>query len=210
MKRMFVPMALSLALGVSLAPRLEAQAALKAVAPTTIKIGVLEVQRIVQESAVGKESLARVQRAQATKQEALAKRQNELREIEKKIQEQAKSLSEDAVEKLQKDYQAKALDLKRFQDDAGRELEETQRKELAELEKRVMPVIDAAAKELGYSLVFNKFQSGLLFADAGTDMTDLVIQRFNSQLAAPARPTTAKPTTAKPAAAKPTPAPGKN
>ncbi len=173
------------------------------------KIGVIEVQKIVQESAIGKESLARVQKIQQSKQEDLQKRQKELRDLEQKIQEQGKALSEDAMEKLQKDYQAKALDLKRFQDDAQRELEESQRKELGELEKRIMPVINEVAREQGYSLVFNKFNSGLLFADdKAVDLTEAVITKFNSQIAAPvpaakaAAPATAKP--ASPAAAKPT------
>ena len=168
------------------------------------KIGVIEVQKIVQESAIGKESLARVQKVQQAKQEDLQKRQKELRDMEQKIQDQGKSLSEDAMEKLQKDYQAKALDLKRFQDDAQRELEESQRKELGELEKRIMPVINEVAREQGYALVFNKFNSGLLFADdKAVDLTEAVITKFNSQIAAPAAPAAAKP--AAPAAAKPPP-----
>jgi len=178
------------------------------------KIGIIEVQRIVQESAVGKESLVRVQKLQAQKQEDLTKRQKELRDMEQKIQEQGKTLSEEAMEKLQKDYQVKALDLKRFQDDAQRELEEIQRKELKALEERIMPVIESVAKEQGYTLLFNKFQSGLLHADPGVDLTDDVIKKFNSQVTTPAKasPAAAKPGTA-PAPAKPAtaaPAPKKN
>ncbi|HRY45127.1 MAG TPA: OmpH family outer membrane protein, partial [Thermoanaerobaculia bacterium] len=102
--------------------------ALPVSAQSAQKVGVIEVQRIVQDSAVGKESLARIQKVSAAKQEDLTKRQTELRDLEKRIQEQGKSLSEEAMEKLQKDYQQKALDLKRFQDDAQRELEELQRR----------------------------------------------------------------------------------
>ena len=112
------------------------------------------------------------------------------------------------MEKLQKDYQAKALDLKRFQDDAQRELEELQRKELGELEKRVLPVIETVSKELGYALVFNKYQSGLLYADGGVDITDSVIQKFNTAIAA-APKTDAKPAPAAPAKPSPAPAPKK-
>ena len=173
--------------------------ALPASAQSAQKVGVIEVGRIVQESAVGKESLARIQKISTAKQEDLTKRQNELRDLEKRIQEQGKSLSEEAMEKLQKDYQAKALDLKRFQDDAQRELEELQRKELTELEKKVLPVIEAVSKELGYTLVFNKFQSGLLYADDAVDITAAVIQKFNTAIAA------APKTDAKPAAAAPAP-----
>ncbi len=172
--------------------------ALPAPAQTAQKSGVIEVQRIVQESAVGKESLARIQKVQTAKTEDLTKRQTELRDLEKKIQDQGKSLSEEAMEKAQKDYQSKALELKRFQDDAQRELEELQRKELGELERRVLPVIESVAKELGYTLIFNKYQSGLLHADGSVDITDAVIQKFNTAIAA-APKTDAKPAAAAPA-----------
>jgi outer membrane protein len=107
------------------------------------------------------------------------------------------------MEKLQKEYQGKAVDLKRFQDDAQRELEEAQRKELGDLEKRIMPVINDVAKEQGYQLVFNKFNSGLLFADdKSVDLTEAVITKFNAQIAAPKAAAAAKPatTTTSPAA----------
>ena len=200
MKRIVTLAAGVLAVAVAAVPAFAQTAAAPAPAAGNSKIGVIEVQRIVQESAIGKESLARVQKLQQAKQEDLVKRQKELRDLEQKIQDQGKSLSEDAMEKVQKDYQAKAVELKRFQDDAQRELEEAQRKELGDLEKRIMPVINEVAREQGYQLVFNKFNSGLLFADdKSVDLTEAVITRFNSQIAAP------KPAAA-PAAAKPAPA----
>lgn len=215
MKRIVTLAAGFLTLAVAAVPAFAQPAAPAAATPAPVpgsaKIGVIEVQRIVQESAVGKESLARVQKLQQAKQEDLQKRQKELRDLEQKIQDQGKTLSEDAMDKLQKDYQSKAVDLKRFQDDAQRELEDAQRKELGELEKRIMPVINEVAREQGYQLVFNKFNSGLLFADdKSVDLTEAVITRFNAQIAAPpsaaAAPAAAKPAAAKPAAA---PAPKK-
>ncbi len=209
MKRIVTFAAGALAFAVAAAPaRAQAPAAATpasgaAPAAGATRIGVIEVQRIVQESAIGKESLARVQKLQQSKQEELTKRQKELRELEQKIQDQGKSLSEDAMDKLQKEYQGKAVDLKRFQDDAQRELEEAQRKELGDLEKRIMPVINDVAREQGYQLVFNKFNSGLLFADdKSTDLTEAVITKFNSQIAAP-KPAAKPATTSAPAPAKP-------
>jgi outer membrane protein len=192
---------------------LPAAPAARAETPAAPKIGVIEVQRIIQESAIGKEALAKIQKLQQSKQEELSKRQKELRDLEQRIQQQGKTLSEDAMEKLQKDYQAKAVDLKRFQDDAQRDLEEAQRKELKTLEERIMPVIDTIGKEMGYNLIFNKFNSGLLFASDDTDITNAIITRFNMQIAAPAtatKPAAAATAPSKPAAPAPTPAPKKN
>ncbi len=163
------------------------------------KIAVKEVQRIIQESAIGKEALARVQKLQQAKQEELVKRNKELRDLEEKIRTQGKSLSEDAMEKLRNEKEAKEVDVKRLQEGAQRDLEEAQRKELKTLEERIMPVIDAVGKEMGYNLIFNKFNSGLLFASEDVDITNAVITRFNTQIAASA--TSAKRVAGGPAAA---------
>ena len=80
--------------------------------------------------------------------------------MEQKLADQGASLADDKKEALQKSYQEKAIAFKRFQDDAQRQLEEAQKKELEELQKRVLPVISQIGKEKGYTLIFNKFQSG--------------------------------------------------
>jgi hypothetical protein len=65
------------------------------------------------------------------------------------------------------------------------------------------------AKEQGFQLVFNKFQSGLLYADGGSDITDAVITKFNTQIATAPKPAAGAPAAAKPAAPAATPAPKK-
>jgi len=173
---------------------LAALAVFSAPAFAQTKVGVIDAQRLVQESAVGKESAAKLQKLAAQKQEDMAKRQKDLRDLEQKINEQGKSLSEEAMEKLQKDYQAKAVEMNRFKDDAQREIDELQRKEMGEFERRVIPVIESVAKEQGYQLVFDKVRSGVLVTGDASDLTDAVIQKFNTQIAVPpARAAEAKP-----------------
>jgi outer membrane protein len=176
-------------------------------APTgqQLRIGVINVERLVQESALGKEAFNRVKRLNDQKKEEADKLSKELREMEQKLADQGSALAEDKRDELQKSYQEKAIAFKRFQDDANRELETAQKKELSELERRVFPVINQVGKEKGYTLIFNKFQSGLVYADDSVDLTDDVLKVFNTTVAVPAAG--AK----KPAAAKsaPVPAPTK-
>lgn len=49
------------------------------------------------------------------------------------------------------------------------------------------PIIEAAGAEGGYTLIFNKFQSGLVFAAEQVDITDEIIRRFDAA-AASAKP----------------------
>jgi outer membrane protein len=175
--------------------------------PAVPKIGVINVERLVQESALGKEAFNRVKKLNDQKKEEADKLQKELRDMEQKLADQGSALADDKRDALQKSYQEKAISFKRFQDDANRDLEAAQKKELGELERRVFPVINQVGKEKGYTVVFNKFQSGLVFADESVDITDDVLKVFNTTVAVPA----AKPAENGPAkfgpAAKTAPAP---
>jgi outer membrane protein len=162
-----------------------------AVAPTTatgqpLRIGVINVERLVQESALGKEAFSRVKKLNDQKKEEADKLSKELRDMEQKLADQGSALADDKRDALQKSYQEKAIAFKRFQDDANRELETAQKKELSELERRVFPVINQVGKEKGYTLIFNKFQSGLVYADDSVDLTDDVLRVFNTTVAVPA------------------------
>ena len=154
-------------------------------ATQNIRIGVINVERLVQESALGKEAFARVKRLNDVKKEEGEKLSKELRDMEQKLADQGSAMADDKREALQKSYQEKAISFKRFQDDANRELEASQKKELGELERRVFPVINQVGKEKGYTLIFNKFQSGLVYADDAVDVTDDVLKVFNTTVSVP-------------------------
>ncbi len=173
-----------------------------------LKIGVINVERLVQESALGKEAFNRVKKLNEVKKEEGDKLSKELREMEQKLADQGSAMADDKRDALQKSYQEKAIAFKRFQDDANRDLEAAQKKELSDLERRVFPVINQVGKEKGYTLILNKFQSGLVFVDDSVDITDDVLKVFNTTVAVPAaKPAEGAPKAAAPAAKPAAPAP---
>jgi outer membrane protein len=186
-----------------------AQGTAPAPAPAAgLKIGVINVERLVQESALGKEAFNRVKKLNDVKKEEGEKLSKDLREMEQKLADQGAAMADDKRDALQKSYQEKAIAFKRFQDDANRDLEAAQKKELSELERRVFPVINQVGKEKGYTLILNKFQSGLVFVDDSVDITDEVLKVFNTTVAMPAaKPAEGAPKAAAPAAKPAAPAP---
>jgi Skp family chaperone for outer membrane proteins len=48
------------------------------------------------------------------------------------------------------------------------------------MDQRIMPVITELGRELGYTLIFRKFESGLVFADERVDVTPEVIERLDA------------------------------
>jgi len=174
-------------------------------APSVPKIAVIDVQKLVVESAAGKEAQGRVKKVVDAKQVEGEKLQKDLQSLQQRITDQGPSMNDDKRDQLNKEYQEKGIAYKRFQDDAQRDVQTAQQKELADLEKRVLPVINQVGKEKGYTLIFNKFAPGMLvYADDAVDITDEVLRRFNTQVTVPpaAKPA-AKPADKKPGDKKP-------
>ena len=148
------------------------------------RIGVINVERLVQESALGKEAFSRVKKLNDQKKEEADKLSKELRDMEQKLADQGTALADDKREALQKSYQEKAIAFKRFQ--TTRTATSRPRRRRARGASRArLPIINQVGKERGFTLIFNKFQSGLVFADDGVDITDEVLKVFNTTVSVP-------------------------
>ncbi len=144
------------------------------------KIAVIDVQRVLTESDRGKEAVQRLKQLQQSKVDQVKQLQQKVADLHDQYDKQQFALSPDKLAALQKQAEDAQISLKRAQDDAQREFDDTRRKALDALEQQIMPVIDQIGKEKGLTLIFNKFQSGLVYAADEVDITDEVIQRFNT------------------------------
>ena len=144
------------------------------------KVAVINVVKLLEESEPGKrglEELRELQQAKAAARDAL---RDEVQSLRTKITEGQFSLSEDKLAELQKALEDKGIELQRFNDDATRELQKRQEKMLTDIQGLVMPIIEAVGEEGGYTMIFNKFESGLVYASDAIDITAVVMKRLNA------------------------------
>lgn len=144
-----------------------------------LRLAVIDVQRVLNTSTAGKAAQDRLKKLQEDKVTRASKMQEEAKSLETEINTKKLSLSEDKLTDLQKQLQDKQLAMQRFGQDADRELGEARDRALLELENKIKPVIDQIGKEMGLAAIFNKFESGLVYASDAIDITDTVIKRFN-------------------------------
>jgi len=149
-----------------------------------IKIAVIDTEQSLLSSPTGKKALADLKKLQEQKEGEIRTKAQELKDLQTKISEGRLSLAQDKLADLGKQYEEKEISLRRFQDDATRELNKKRDEILGQIDQRVMPVINQAGKEMGYTLIFRKFESGLIYADEAIDITNAIIQRLDG--AAPA------------------------
>jgi outer membrane protein len=148
------------------------------------RVAVIDVQKVLTQSTTGK---AAYEKLKSLQEERIAKAKQldeDARKLEADITTKRISLSEDKLAEMQKQLADKRIAIQRYTQDADREIGEARDRELQALEARIKPVIDGLGKEMGLAAIFNKFESGLVYASDAIDITDTVIQRFNA--AAPA------------------------
>jgi len=143
-------------------------------------VAVIDVQRVVTESDPGKESLQRLRTLQEQKIEEGRGMRQELDALREQFSRQRFTLSEEKLTEMTGEIEDRTIALQRFEDDAKRNLEEARRTALGKLEESILPIITKLGQEQGLTVIFNKFQSGLVYADEAVDITDEVILRFNT------------------------------
>ena len=172
-------------LGLAVALALAAPVA--ASAPTAgLKIAVIDTEKILTTSQMGKKVLADLKKLQEQKEGEVRAKQQEIKDMQSKLAEGRLSLSQDKLAEMEKQLEDKVIALRRFQDDAARDLNKKRDDVLAQVDGKVMPVINQAGKEMGYTLIFRKFESGLIYADEAVDITNTIIQRLDGAAGAAA------------------------
>lgn len=147
---------------------------------TPARVAVIDVQKVLTTSTAGKASYDKLKKMQDEKMAQAKSMDEEMRKLDGEISTKRLSLSEDKLADLQKQLADKRISMQRYAQDAEREIGEARDRELMALEGKIKPVIDALGKEMGLAAIFNKFESGLVYASEAIDITDTVIQRFNA------------------------------
>lgn len=143
------------------------------------RVAVIDVQKVLSQSSLGKASFEKLKKMQEDRIEKAKGMDEELRKLDADINQKRLSLSEDKLTEMQKQMNDKKIAMQRYAQDADREVTEARDRELLALEARIKPVIDTLGKEMGLAAIFNKFESGLIYASDAIDVTDVVVKRFN-------------------------------
>jgi len=151
--------------------------------PQGARVAFINIQRIASESAEGKASTARVKALYDKKVAESSDRQKALAAAQQKLQQGGAVLSDQARAQLEKEVERLQVELQRFTEDGQKEVQGLQQELQTDFQKKLVPVINTVASELGLHLVFSQVDSGLIWGDPGLDLTAEVIRRFDAATA---------------------------
>jgi len=152
---------------------------LGAFAFSEIKIGVINPQKIMDSTKKGLEVQKKLQKLQNEKQQQGQAMQDEIKKLEKDLLSPA--LNNDTRQKKTIELQEKQKDLRRFAEDARNDFTREYQKELATLEKEILPLIENLGRQKGFTLIFDVTTTGIAYFDQTIDITDEVIKAIDAK-----------------------------
>ena len=153
-------------------------------AQQSLRVGVINSQKVLEASAEGKRVIARLQEKDKKIQGELGKVDEDIRKLETKLNTQRLTLSEQSLLSIRSDIERKRTERKRRAEDSLRDLQELQLRLFNKVKDELMPIIEQLGKEKGVDIIFDLAQSGALYFNPAIDITDEVIKKYDASKAA--------------------------
>ena len=144
-----------------------------------VKIGYIDVQRVLARSAAGVAAREQLEKERATIQRDMDGRRQELEKLRDEIEKKGALLTADARREKQEQFERKRRDAARAADDYQKELEKKEGQLLQKVLQDVGGVIEKVGKEKNYYMIVEKRNAGVLYAATDADLTDEIIRAFD-------------------------------
>jgi Skp family chaperone for outer membrane proteins len=145
-------------------------------AHTPSRIAVIDVQAVLSGSHAGTASFEKLKKLQDDTIARISVMTEKIARLEAEARKETGAKAQARIDEAAK----LRIEAKRQMENADKEIGAARDRELAALETKIKPVIEAVAAALELDAVFNKYESGMIFAADRIDITDAVIKQFNA------------------------------
>jgi outer membrane protein len=146
-----------------------------------LKIAYVDLQRAFAEVDEGRAAKARLEQIRDTKQKEIDKEQDALKKEKETFEKQMATMTEATRGQQGSELQKKFLDLQQRFEKGRADLAQNERETLGSILAKMQPIITGIAQRDGFTMVFEKTDSGLLYAPPSLDLTNELIRLFNEK-----------------------------
>lgn len=148
-------------------------------AQAELKIGFVNALKVMDVAPQVEQANSRLEREFAPRQQNILNAQKQVRDLEDRLAKNAAIMTESESLKLGRDIRDKKRDIKRQQEEFREDYNIRRSEELDKLQKRIVEVIQAIAKEEAYDVILS--DGGVVWASTRVDITDKVLKRLGQQ-----------------------------
>ncbi|HKL49232.1 MAG TPA: OmpH family outer membrane protein [Desulfuromonadales bacterium] len=157
---------------------------LMAVSPAfaaSAKIGFVDLQRALNQSEAGESAKVEISEEIQGYEGEVTRRQEELKNLKEDLEKKGALLSEEARAEKEREYEKKLKKFQRFTKDIQDELKQKDADFTRKIIDKIFKIVEEIGKKENYTVVLEKTESSLLYADEKIDMTDKVIEVLDAR-----------------------------
>jgi len=145
------------------------------------KIGVVNFQRILENSDAGKMATAEINKQGKEMEESLKKKGEEIEEMRKKLERESLVMSKEMREEKEREIKINIMDFKSLKDKYMADFKQEEARLVRGIQKEVMEIIEEMGKKEGFLVILEKREGGVLYSPDTIDVTDRLIQQYNTK-----------------------------
>ena len=143
------------------------------------KIGVVDFQKILQNSSAGKYAQAEINKKGKEMESELAKKGAGIEERKKQIEKESLVMSKEMREEKQREIRIQINDLKVMQQRFTREFKAFENRLVQRIRTDVLKIVDGIGKSEGYLMIVERKTGEVIYSPTSVDITDAFIQNYN-------------------------------
>ncbi len=153
-------------------------AAVPSVRAQEARVGVVDQDRILNESEEGKRLRTELEKLREAKASQLTNVEKELKDLQDQLLNAQLSLSNEKRNEISRQLKRKRIEYERLNDDAADEFQEAANRAQARLVRMFRDLIKQYGAEKGYTVIFEA--NTLYYSSDAVDVTDDLLTRFNT------------------------------
>lgn len=146
-----------------------------------LRIGVVDLFRVLNESEEGKKSVNELQNMLEARRKILEEKQKKIQSLREELEKKRSVLSEDARKSKEEEIERLVRDFQRTAADYQVEFQKKESEITQSMLKEIRQLINDFAQKEGYSLILEKAEPIILFTTPEVDITDKIINLFNQK-----------------------------
>lgn len=145
------------------------------------KIGVIDLQKILETSSSGKSIQAQLKGQKEKMESDLKQKGSEIEKISKRLERESMVMSKDMREEKEREQRIKINDFKSLQKKYRSDLQKLEAQLMNQMQRDIKELVDGIGKKGGYLLIINKYS--VLYSPGSIDITDDLIKKLNAKTA---------------------------
>ena len=144
-----------------------------------VKIGIINGQDILQKTKRGKKSQKKLENLGKSKRPQIEAMQNDIKKLQTELASPA--LNDETMRKKNRELEDQKIVYNRIVQDAQKDFQTQQQKEMMALYKEIMPLIQQVGKSKGFTLILDLSSTGVAYFDETIDITVEVIKAIDTK-----------------------------